>query len=406
MSSILDMVRDAVTPELVSRMSGIVGESPAATQKAFGAAVPAILAGTAERAATPDGAEWLLGMITGGDYSGSTLDGPGSLLGGRGASDLMQGGSRILSGLFGGRADRLAGALASFAGLRRGSASSLLSLAAPVVMGVLGKQVASRGLDSTGLASLLGGQRSAFTSAIPSGLTSLLGAGEAADPTLMTPSAERSTTALGRDRFADAEPVERERRGLGAWPLVLAGLAVLALVFLFTRGRAPEVAQAPTPPPAPAASIRESASVALPGGRTLSVNRGGFLDQLGTFLGDTGGTAPPKRFVFDDLNFEPGSTTLTTQSRATVDALGAILTSYPSAQVALEGHTDATGDPTSNRKLSADRAETIKRLLAQAGVAPDRVSVVGHGPERPVASNDTEDGRARNRRTELIVLKR
>ena len=52
MSSILDMVRDAVTPELMSRMSGIVGETPAATQKAFGAAVPAILSGTAERAAT------------------------------------------------------------------------------------------------------------------------------------------------------------------------------------------------------------------------------------------------------------------------------------------------------------------------------------------------------------------
>ena len=88
-------------------------------------------------------------MISGGGYSGSTLDSLGSMLGGRGASDLMQGGSRILSSLFGGRADTLAGALASFAGLRRGSATSLLSLAAPIVMGVLGKQVAARGLDAS-----------------------------------------------------------------------------------------------------------------------------------------------------------------------------------------------------------------------------------------------------------------
>jgi OmpA-OmpF porin, OOP family len=276
-------------------------------------------------------------------------------------------------------------------------------------MGVLGKQVASRGLDASGLAGLLGGQRSAFASAIPAGLTSLLGAGEAAVPSVTTPSVERSTTALGRDRFADAEPVERERKGLGAWPLVLAGLAALALIFLFTRGRAPEVAQAPVTPPvtqAPAASIREPASVALPDGRKLNINRGGFLDQLNTFLGDTGGTAPPKRFVFDDLNFETGTTSLTGQSRATVDSLAAIMKAYPAAQVALEGFTDATGDAAANRKLSLDRAQTIKGLLTQAGIGAERITVAGYGPERPVASNDTDDGRARNRRTELVVLKR
>jgi outer membrane protein OmpA-like peptidoglycan-associated protein len=224
-----------------------------------------------------------------------------------------------------------------------------------------------------------------------------------------TPTVERSTTALGRDRFADAEPVERERKGLGAWPMVLAGLAALALIFLFTRGRAPEVAQAPVTPPvtqAPAASIREPASVALPDGRKLSINRGGFLDQLNTFLGDTGGTAPPKRFVFDDLNFETGTTTLTGQSRATVDSLAAIMKAYPAAQVALEGFTDATGDAGANRKLSLDRAQAIKGLLTQAGIGAERITVAGYGPERPVASNDTEDGRARNRRTELVVLKR
>jgi OOP family OmpA-OmpF porin len=59
-----------------------------------------------------------------------------------------------------------------------------------------------------------------------------------------------------------------------------------------------------------------------------------------------------------------------------------------------------------NKKLSLDRAEAVKAMLAQAGVAADRISVAGYGQERPVASNDTDDGRAANRRTELVVMRR
>jgi OOP family OmpA-OmpF porin len=75
-------------------------------------------------------------------------------------------------------------------------------------------------------------------------------------------------------------------------------------------------------------------------------------------------------------------------------------------QVSLEGHTDSTGDAVANKKLSLDRAEAVKAMLAQAGVAADRISVAGYGQERPVASNDTDDGRAANRRTELVVMRR
>jgi outer membrane protein OmpA-like peptidoglycan-associated protein len=200
--------------------------------------------------------------------------------------------------------------------------------------------------------------------------------------------------------------VERRPSGFRSWPLVAAVLAGLALLFFFTRGQAPEMALQPSGAPAPAASIREPTSLALPDGRTLSVNRGGFLDQLNGFLAGKVSGNLPQRFVFDDLNFEPGTTTLTAQSRPTVEMLSSILKGYPAAQVALEGHTDSTGDPLANKKLSLDRAEAIKGLLVQAGIAGDRISVAGYGQERPVASNDTDGGRAANRRTELVVMKR
>jgi outer membrane protein OmpA-like peptidoglycan-associated protein len=389
--SILDLVRSAVTPDVVRRVSGVIGETPAATEKAFGAAVPAILAGAAERASTPTGAEGLLSMITQGGYSGGLLDTLGSQLGVESSSRLMQAGARIISSLFGGHREALTDTVASAAGMRRGSVTSLLSLAAPIVMSVLGKQIASRGLDATGLISLLGGQRDAIMALVPGGLAGLLG-GPA-------------------PRAIPDEPVEFDRRrpSLWGWPLLAAILAGVALLFLFARGRDPEVATPALPTPgaqAPAASIRQSTSLALPDGRTLSVNRGGFLDQLNGFLAGKVSGDLPRRFVFDDLNFEPGTTTLTTPSRATVEALGSVLKGYPAVQVSLEGHTDSTGDAVANKKLSLDRAEGVKAMLAQAGVAADRISVAGYGQERPVASNDTDDGRAANRRTELVVMRR
>lgn len=401
MASILDMAREVLSPDLINRINGIIGESPAATQKAVGAAAPTILVGLADRAASPGGVESMRSMVTEGGYGGGMLDSLGSLLGGGGTADVMQSGTRLLSSLFGGRIDGIIDALASFAGMRRGSASSLMALVTPIVMSVIGKQIGTRGLD--GLVSMLTGQRDAIASALPSSLAGLV-TGRDTTGASVTPT-EYTPTAHELDRFAEEKRVSRGWSR--AWPWALAGLAALALIFLLTRSYAPEVARAPlTDTQTPAASIRETASIALPDGRQVNLTRGGFLDQLNTILaGKTSGELP-LRLVFDNLNFESGSSKLTPQSQATVDSLALILEAYPAAQIALEGHTDSTGDAATNKQLSLDRAESIKAGLVHAGVGPGRISVVGHGQERPVASNDTDEGRARNRRTELVVLKR
>jgi OOP family OmpA-OmpF porin len=73
--------------------------------------------------------------------------------------------------------------------------------------------------------------------------------------------------------------------------------------------------------------------------------------------------------------------------------------------VQLAGHTDSTGDPASNQALSQNRADAVRGILMNNGISADRMTTAGYGQERPVASNDTDDGKARNRRTELVVLK-
>ena len=90
----------------------------------------------------------------------------------------------------------------------------------------------------------------------------------------------------------------------------------------------------------------------------------------------------------------------------TVTDLIAILKCYPTMTIQLEGHTDSTGDPEANKKLSVDRAEAVKGLLVAGGVDGSRITTAGWGQEKPIASNDTEEGKAKNRRTELIVVKK
>lgn len=74
--------------------------------------------------------------------------------------------------------------------------------------------------------------------------------------------------------------------------------------------------------------------------------------------------------------------------------------------VQLAGHTDNTGDPEANKKLSVDRAAAVKDLLVAGGIDASRIDTAGWGQEKPIASNETEEGRAKNRRTELVLTKR
>jgi OOP family OmpA-OmpF porin len=75
----------------------------------------------------------------------------------------------------------------------------------------------------------------------------------------------------------------------------------------------------------------------------------------------------------------------------------------PDAVIEISGHTDSVGNDDTNSQLSQRRAEEVSEYLKKAGVGAERMTAVGYGKTRPVASNDTEEGRARNRRIEFDV---
>ncbi|MEN4904181.1 OmpA family protein [Luteimonas sp. TWI1437] len=117
--------------------------------------------------------------------------------------------------------------------------------------------------------------------------------------------------------------------------------------------------------------------------------------ELEQALADEGRVALQVHFATDRAEILP-------DSAPQIDQIIALLQADAKLALSVEGHTDDTGDPARNRALSEARARSVVTAIEAAGIAADRLDAVGHGDERPVADNTTEDGRAANRRVELV----
>lgn len=102
--------------------------------------------------------------------------------------------------------------------------------------------------------------------------------------------------------------------------------------------------------------------------------------------------------------FAPGQSQLRPEARENLSKVVDFVQRNPSARVRIEGHTDSTGSANLNQALSQRRAEAVMRALIEDGVDASRLEAVGFGKDQPVADNATEEGRARNRRVEIVVL--
>lgn len=102
------------------------------------------------------------------------------------------------------------------------------------------------------------------------------------------------------------------------------------------------------------------------------------------------------------VNFDTARTTIRPDSAGVLGQVRDLLAADPALKLKIEGHTDNVGKPAANRSLSDGRAQAVKAWLEANGVAQGRLTTEGLGDTRPVAANDTEDGRAKNRRVELV----
>ncbi|MFK7860483.1 MAG: OmpA family protein [Granulosicoccus sp.] len=101
------------------------------------------------------------------------------------------------------------------------------------------------------------------------------------------------------------------------------------------------------------------------------------------------------------LAFQPGSTSLTPESDNALVQLLTLLKEHPESRIRIEGHTDNTGPDTVNLRVSRERAGAVANYLMARGIPSDQLIVTGYGSTQPVADNETDSGRARNRRIEI-----
>ncbi|WP_207099827.1 OmpA family protein [Paracoccus shandongensis] len=106
----------------------------------------------------------------------------------------------------------------------------------------------------------------------------------------------------------------------------------------------------------------------------------------------------------EGILFATGSAAVTGQAQSDLYAVARNLNQYPNSRVQVVGHTDNTGSQAFNMDLSQRRAQSVASILTAAGVAPARLVATGQGMNQPVASNDTAQGRAQNRRVEILIF--
>src|SRR6218665_1020541 len=118
----------------------------------------------------------------------------------------------------------------------------------------------------------------------------------------------------------------------------------------------------------------------------------------------TGTAKKGQKLVLKNVNFDFAKSTLQASSGVELMKVVTFLKANPSYRIALSGHTDNIGNKSSNLLLSQNRSAAVKEYLVSKGIAADRIETAGYGSSKPVASNSTDAGRAKNRRVEFVVL--
>jgi OOP family OmpA-OmpF porin len=396
MAGILDSLMGMLGPQVVGPVASQLGESTETVQRGLQTGSAAMLAGLAAKVGQPGFLSQIFSLITNPANSSGALSSitsnPASLLSGTTSSPLGSLGSQFLSNIFGSNMSSVTDAIGRSTGLAGGKVGSLLSMAAPLVLGVLGQHVRQNGLSAGDLGNTLKAEASSFQRFLPSGLGSLLGGAS-------------STVAAAQAKVA-AAPAEVAAAGnRWLWPLILLALLVIAALWYFNRAKAPETTEAPPPATAPAPALPAGFfTLKLPDGVELNVPQTGIETKLAMFIADSSKPVDTTTwFDFDRLTFDTGKDTLQPSSQEQLNNVVAILKAYPNVHVKIGGYTDNTGNAAANLKLSDDRAKNVMNALVTGGIDPTRLEAKGYGEEHPVASNDTEEGRAQNRRISLLV---
>jgi OmpA-OmpF porin, OOP family len=434
--NILDAVKGHLTPDLISKASSFLGESDSAVGKAISGILPSVLGGLISKSTSGSaGADEVFNMAKE-SHSSGFLGGIGNIFSDRGG--LLNKGTGLLKNIFGHKADGIIDAIAGFAGIKKSSATSLMSMAAPTALSALGKHATDSGLSAGGLMNLLSSQKSSIMNMLPVGLSSLagmLGLGKISDTVSSFSNGSKKTLSAAGNY---AEDTARKAGGGMKWllPLLLVAGAVFAGWYLWKGCNKKDVTVGGTGVDTTVvinpASTDVNTTIAIPsitldsvsglvsydlgndieftlpdGVKFMAAERG-FESQLLGFIKDGNIDTVNKSanwFNMFDVQFKSGGNAYTGKAEAQLKNCGAILKAYPAVKIKLGGYTDNTGSVDANTKISQQRADRVKDDLIKMGATADQIfEAVGYGPQFPVCqANDTKECQARNRRVACKV---
>jgi outer membrane protein OmpA-like peptidoglycan-associated protein len=190
-------------------------------------------------------------------------------------------------------------------------------------------------------------------------------------------------------------------------PWLVAAVAAIALIagLRSCRTEQAKLAAAPvatTPIVTEAPVVLET--VSLPDGTVLELQPGAVGLELARFL--AGAEPAPRAFRFEAFGYGSAEDRLDGEGEAAVRAVASIMRAWPTVEARIIGHTDDQGEAAANAALSARRASMVEAAIEAAGIAADRIESEGRGEEEPIATNETAEGRAQNRRTIILVIRK
>lgn len=419
--NLMEMVKNYFTADFTNHASSTLGENTSGISKALSAIIPTSLAGLLNKSTSGTaGANDVFEMAKSSVNDVST--GNNVPL----TADQAKGNS-IMASLFDGKQPGITGAISAFAGIKDSSTASLMSMALPPILGLLGRHAEQNNLSASGLAGFLSSQKDHIMHAMPAGLTSV--AGMLGLSSLQGAASQLKASDLKNTPHSTIDEVKTiSETPTAKWLVpVIVILIVLAGLWYFSRScnetrpstatvtdtaatatnKDTGMAMRTTPPDTTAASIK----VKLPNGKELEANKGGIEDQLVTFLNSnwkslSDDSLKNKWFNFDNLNFNLGTATITPASEKQLDNIAEILKAYPDAKIKIGGYTDASGNAADNKKLSRDRADAAKAGLDKRGVGSQVIGAEGYGSQYakyPVSAPDDE--RALDRHVSVSVRK-
>ena len=378
MASILESLRGMLGPQVVNGVSSQLGEPTGVVQRGLEEGSAALLAGIGSKADQPGFMQQIFSFIKN----------PANDLAFAGVPTAAAAGglgSQFLSTIFGSNQGAVADGIARETGMSAGKATAVLGMAAPLVLGMLGRQVQATGMNASELGQSLKSEMPGLTSYLPAGMRSFFG---------------RAPVVASVPPIAEGVVPER-RANRWLWPLL--GLIALALIGFWIFRRAP----APTMPSIDTSALGAFFRTRLPDGTELNIPQNGIENKLIAFLNDPSRPVDNTTwFNFDRLLFDSNSATLQPASQEQLNNIIAIMKAYPNAQVKIGGYTDNTGDPAANQTLSENRAKNVMDAIVAGGIDPSRLQSKGYGDQYPVADNSTPEGRAQNRRIALLVTQK